>query len=114
MARHRAPDQARRYDDHEIGLVLAVFGAAEQCAQYRNFPDPWQLPAEAEVVGLQQSSNCEALTVAQLDGGLSLAYHQSWDLNAANLNAAGGVEFADLRFNLEIDQSVGEYGRREL
>ena len=114
VARPRRTHQMRRHDNGEIGLVLLVGLRREQRAQHRHAAEPRQLLDLVLVVGLQQAADHEALAVAQLDRGRGAAHDQRRHRDAvAHRHRMGGVDLADLRLDLQVDQATAEHGRRE-
>src|SRR5476649_1839925 len=113
VARTGRTNEPRSDNDGEIGLVLLIRGAAKQRAQNRDVADPGQLRYRVLPSALQQSADHEALAVTQLDGRRGAAYNQRRNRDAGYLHRMAGVELADLRFDLEIDQTVAQHRRRE-
>ena len=114
VARPRRPHQMRRHDDGEIGLVVLVGLRGEQRAQHRHAAEPRQLLDLVLVVALQQAADHEALAVAQLDRGRGTPHDQRRHRNAVrHRHAVIGVDLADLRLDLHVDQAAAEHGRGE-
>ncbi len=114
VARRRRPHEMRRDDDGEIGLVLLVGLRREQRPQHRHAAEPRQLLDLVMVLGLQQAADDEALAVAQFDGGGGAPHDQRRHRNVVgHRHLMGGVDLADLRLDLHVDQAVVEHGRGE-
>src|SRR5262249_53914794 len=59
------PDQTRRDNDREIGLVLFVLRAAEQRAEHRDIAEPGQLILGRTADILQEAADDKALAISQ-------------------------------------------------
>src|SRR6266567_1543959 len=105
--------QTRRDDDDQIGFFLLIRGAARERAKHRYVGKPRQLLLIGRQVVLQQPSDREALSIAQLHRGVGAAYDQRGNVDAADPDDGGRIDLADLGLDPQVDQAIAEHRRRE-
>src|SRR6185437_1435750 len=114
VARPHRAHQMRRDDDGEVGMVLLIGLAGEQRSQHWDAAEPRQLLDQVLVVGLQQTADHEALTVAQFDRGRGAPYDQGGYRHAVrHRHRMRGVDLAHFGLDLQVDQALTQHGRRE-
>src|SRR5690606_29726529 len=103
----RILDEARRHEDHEIGLLLPVHPRTEQRAQHRHVTEPRYLVDASGGILAQQSGDDEGLALAQPHLGFGASLEQAGNV----LDLDFEIDRGDLGRDLGADQPIGaRYG----
>src|SRR5580700_9652979 len=101
-------------EHHEFGIALLDALTLEKITQDRNVAQARNFVPNVGDTIIDQTGDHEALSVAQLELGLSLARAQSRDSEARNSQSVGKIESADFGGDDEVNIAVGHDHRGEL